>query len=228
MSRMKKCVVCHKSFVEEALFPASLLRRELHDFLVARDIHLTKHSELCRKDMGVLRRQLARETLQAQHIKFTPVEEEVVKSFETRSLLSHDIEKLYDEKTSLGDCLSDKIVAWGGSWRFIICFAIILIVWIIMNSYALFMAPPFDPYPYILLNLVLSCVAAVQAPFIMMSQNRQEAKDRMRSEHDYTVNLKAELEIRHLQAKLDQHMHVTWDQLEEIRQNLEEKDDKPS
>ncbi|MBN1464565.1 DUF1003 domain-containing protein [candidate division KSB1 bacterium] len=95
---------------------------------------------------------------------------------------------------SFGERLSGRIAGFGGSWRFIIIFGVIIIVWMFINS-LLLAVKPFDPYPFILLNLMLSCLAAMQAPVIMMSQNRQEAKDRLRSVHDYQVNLKAELEV---------------------------------
>jgi uncharacterized membrane protein len=101
-----------------------------------------------------------------------------------------------------GQSLSDKIARFGGSWMFIISFFIILLLWIVANS----ILPPsdtFDPYPFILMNLVLSCLAALQAPIIMMSQNRQEEKDRQRAQNDYLINLKAELEIRSLHQKMD-------------------------
>ena len=101
-----------------------------------------------------------------------------------------------------GQSISDKVAQFGGSWKFIIIFAIILTVWIFYNS----IAPSglnFDPYPFILMNLILSTIAALQAPIIMMSQNRQEEKDRMRSENDYLINLKAEMEIRSLHQKVD-------------------------
>ena len=101
-----------------------------------------------------------------------------------------------------GQSVSDKVARFGGSWKFIIMFGIILAVWIAFNV----LAPKdadFDPYPFILMNLILSCVAALQAPIIMMSQNRQEEKDRMRSENDYLINLKAEMEIRSLHQKMD-------------------------
>ena len=101
-----------------------------------------------------------------------------------------------------GQEISDKVARFGGSWSFIISFFIILISWIIYNSLAS-KANTFDPYPFILMNLVLSCIAALQAPIIMMSQNRQEEKDRKRSENDYLINLKAELEIRSLNQKID-------------------------
>ena len=101
-----------------------------------------------------------------------------------------------------GQSLSDKVASFGGSWRFIILFGVILFIWILFNSLALSRAA-FDPYPFILMNLILSCIAALQAPIIMMSQNRQEEIDRKRSENDYLINLKAELEVRSLHQKID-------------------------
>jgi uncharacterized membrane protein len=101
-----------------------------------------------------------------------------------------------------GQSISDKVARFGGSWKFIILFSIILAVWIVFNTAGPKKAS-FDPYPFILMNLVLSCIAAMQAPIIMMSQNRQEEKDRIRSENDYLINLKAEMEIRSLHQKMD-------------------------
>ncbi|MBD2756525.1 DUF1003 domain-containing protein [Spirosoma validum] len=106
------------------------------------------------------------------------------------------------EILTVGQDLSDKVARFGGSWRFIILFGIILTAWIIFNSVAIGIYK-FDPYPFILMNLILSCIAALQAPIIMMSQNRQEEKDRMRSENDYMINLKAEMQIRRLNQKVD-------------------------
>ena len=106
------------------------------------------------------------------------------------------------EQLSRGQRISDKVAKFGGSWRFIISFLVILISWIVFNVIAMGIYK-FDPFPFILLNLILSCVAAIQAPIIMMSQNRQEEKDRMRSENDYLINLKAEMQIRSLHQKMD-------------------------
>ncbi|WP_435356512.1 DUF1003 domain-containing protein [Emticicia sp. SJ17W-69] len=107
-----------------------------------------------------------------------------------------------DEVLSRGQAISDKVARFGGSWQFIIMFGVILTVWIIINV-VVPIKDRFDPYPFILMNLVLSTIAALQAPIIMMSQNRQEEKDRMRSENDYLINLKAEMEIRSLHQKID-------------------------
>ncbi len=106
------------------------------------------------------------------------------------------------EKLSFGQRISDKVASFGGSWKFIIIFAVVLFFWILFNT----MGPNktrFDPYPYILMNLILSCIAALQAPIIMMSQNRQEEKDRIRSQNDYLINLKSEMELRSLHQKID-------------------------
>jgi uncharacterized membrane protein len=109
-----------------------------------------------------------------------------------------------DDNLTFGERLADRVADFGGSWTFILLFAGVLIGWILINTVFLLRQPAFDPYPFILLNLVLSCLAAIQAPVIMMSQNRQEAKDRRRARNDYATNLKAEIEIQNLHRKLDQ------------------------
>ncbi|MCA9147599.1 MAG: DUF1003 domain-containing protein, partial [Planctomycetales bacterium] len=128
-----------------------------------------------------------------------------------------NINEEFADDQSLGARLADKIASFGGSWTFLISFAVFIGTWIVVNS-ILIATRPFDPFPFILLNLMLSCLAAIQAPVIMMSQNRQEAKDRVRAEHDYRVNLKAELEIRHLHAKLDMLLTHQWQRLLEIQE----------
>ena len=113
--------------------------------------------------------------------------------------------------------MADHIAAFGGSWTFIIIFGVVLLAWMFVNSFVL-ITRPFDPFPYILLNLVLSTLAAVQAPVIMMSQNRQEARDRQRAVYDYKINLKAELEIRQLHQKMDHLLSHQWERLVEIQE----------
>jgi uncharacterized membrane protein len=132
-------------------------------------------------------------------------------------LLSRDINTYFDKQLTLGQHMADRVAEFGGSWNFLLCFAAVLFLWIGVNSMA-FLWRPFDPYPFILLNLALSCLAAIQAPIIMMSQNRQEAKDRLRGEEDYRVNLKAELEIHHLSEKLDHLIVHQWERLVKIQQ----------
>lgn len=105
------------------------------------------------------------------------------------------------KEMTFGERLSDNVASFGGSWKFIIVFFAILLGWILLNAIVL-SQKAFDPYPFILLNLVLSCIAAIQAPIIMMSQNRKEDKDRLRAQNDYLINLKAEMEIKNLQLNM--------------------------
>ena len=134
----------------------------------------------------------------------------------------------FHEKRTLGQRLSDGLASFGGSRGFLISFAAVLATWVGINIVQ-GGGKAFDPYPFILLNLVLSCIAATQAPIIMMSQKRQEAKDRLRSRNDYQVNLKAELEIRHLHEKLDHLITKQWQRLAEIQQlQLEIMQERPS
>ncbi|MDF2478398.1 MAG: hypothetical protein K0S24_3881 [Sphingobacterium sp.] len=127
---------------------------------------------------------------------------QVLQSFKDNKVISASMDSGASVATSVGERIADKVAEFGGSWTFIISFVVFLLIWIAANAYW-FNNKGFDPYPFILLNLILSCVAAFQAPVIMMSQNRQEAKDRERARNDYLINLKAELEIRELHEKID-------------------------
>ena len=144
-------------------------------------------------------------------------ERRVLTRIAKRVHISRDVHKEFEDKRSFGERLADKLAEIGGSWTFITIFALFLAAWAVLNTFVL-MKGAFDPYPYILLNLVLSMLAALQAPFIMMSQNRQAAKDRLDAAHDYEVNLKAELEIRTLHDKLDHLREQQWAELVGMQQ----------
>jgi uncharacterized membrane protein len=134
------------------------------------------------------------------------LDKDVMNAIKNNSILSENVEDVIEGKLTLGLRLADKIASFGGSWTFIIAFFTFILIWMGINIWFL-ATHAFDPYPFILLNLILSCLAAIQAPIIMMSQNRKEQKDRLRSENDYKINLKAELEIKLLSEKID-HMIV--------------------
>jgi uncharacterized membrane protein len=144
------------------------------------------------------------------------LKDEVIKSINQNEFITVDT-GITEEALKFGDRISDKVASFGGSWKFIISFSVMLIVWIIINSLVLLLRP-FDPFPFILLNLILSCVAAMQAPIIMMSQNRQEKKDRIRSENDYKINLKSEIEIRTLHEKVDHLLLDQWSKMMRIQE----------
>ena len=167
--------------------------------------------------MNRYRGQYVHSLLESEKGELTSLENEVLTSLRDHETLSKNVDTEFEGEWTLGERLADRIATFGGSWTFLIVFGFFLAVWIGVNSFILYAHPP-DPYPYILLNLILSCLAAIQAPVIMMSQNRQEAKDRLRSEHDYQVNLKAELEIRHLHEKLDHLLSHQWERLAQIQE----------
>lgn len=155
-------------------------------------------------------------TLELEVGTLSQLEKEVLEALHKNTLISDDVDETIDDTLTYGQRLADKIASFGGSWTFIILFFCVLFGWIGLNIY--FFTTPFDPFPFILLNLILSCLAALQAPVIMMSQNRQEEKDRERSKHDYQVNLKAELEIRMLHEKMDHLILHQQQRLFEIQQ----------
>lgn len=134
--------------------------------------------------------------------------------------MKKNILAISDQQKSVGDRWADKVAKFGGSWTFIIFLKVMLIAWIVLNSWVM-LQQPFDPYPYIFLNLVLSCIAALQAPIIMMSQNRQEAKDRIRAEKDYRINLKAEREIQELKDLLKELLSAQQEKFQELEGAIE-------
>ena len=142
------------------------------------------------------------ELLKKQMGELTDLENKVLRTMREDRLTSKSDEVVSAEEDTLGARIADKVAEFGGSWTFILSFLTFLLLWIAVNAFVL-LNKGFDPYPFILLNLILSCVAALQAPVIMMSQNRQEEKDRERAKQDYVVNLKAELEVRMLHEKMD-------------------------
>ncbi len=144
--------------------------------------------------------------------ELTELEKKVLNSLKENKTLSTDDDDNSKAKLTFGQKLADKVASFGGSWTFIMSFGLFMLIWISLNV-IIFTNKEFDPYPFILLNLILSCLAALQAPIIMMSQNRQEEKDRERAKKDYMINLKSELEIRILHEKLD---HLIYHQLQEV------------
>lgn len=162
----------------------------------------TENSLLSISELNAFREKYLRTLLDRERIAISDLEGTVLSSIRNETTLADKIEFEDNERYTFGQRLADQVASFGGSWTFIISFGIFLFLWVVTNVYIL-VSHPFDPYPFIFLNLILSCIAALQAPVIMMSQNRQEEKDRARAKKDYMINLKAELEIRMLHEKID-------------------------
>ncbi len=169
------------------------------------------------KSERVNRRLTAQKLLQVELEKLPTDERIIVERFISRGRIARNIQREFDAQLTFGEKMADRVATIGGSWTFIICFMIFLIGWMAFNVFIL-MQRAFDPYPFILLNLVLSCLAALQAPVIMMSQNRQGEIDRMQAQNDYEVNIKAELEILQLHEKINELRENDWTDLMTMQQ----------
>lgn len=213
----RTCAICGQSFPQRNVVSGELVRKEMAAEILKTCPDWSSQSYICRADLARIRGKYVHSLLESERGELSSLESEVVRSLQEHELLSTNIEAEFEQKWSFGERLADKIATFGGSWSFLIYFGIFLFVWVAINSLVLLWRP-LDPYPFIFLNLILSCLAAIQAPVIMMSQNRQEAKDRIRSQHDYQVNLKAELEIRHLHEKVDHLLSHQWERLVQIQE----------
>jgi uncharacterized membrane protein len=210
-----RCAICGEQVRDPV--PFGLIRPAIAQAMQAEHPDINADSTICRKHLISYRTRYVEQMLEHERGELSDLEKQVVESLAREETIARNIEDTYDDKRTFGERAADVVANFGGSWNFIGIFALVLIAWMAFNVWQAARAP-FDPYPFILLNLLLSCLAAVQAPIIMMSQKRQETKDRLRSENDYRVNLKAELEIRHLHEKVDHIITRQWDRLAEIQQ----------
>ena len=213
----QQCFHCQRIRPYDQLIPSEMLRPALQETIKKHDAGWTPGRMLCVDCLDLLREEYVEDALKEEVGELTQLEQEVIESMKEQETLTENLNRAFEKSITLGQRSADRVASFGGSWTFIGCFALVLVAWIVVNTVTA-LSRPFDPYPYILLNLILSCLAAIQAPIIMMSQNRMEAKDRLRSENDYQVNLKAELEIRQLHEKLDVLLKHQWQKLLEIQQ----------
>jgi len=220
-SRRKCCQICGKEFLSKDLYPNSLIRSAVMKTGKKVYPQMTEDGFICFDDLRRLGAMHFEEVLKKERGSLSELEKEVLESIKDHELLAEDVNKEFEKKLTFGEKLADKMAQFGGSWSFICLFGCLLFFWMGINSLQYFYLP-FDPYPFIFLNLVLSCLAALQAPIIMMSQNRQAAKERLSMENDYVVNLKAELQVRQLNARLELFMKHHWQRMHEIIRMQEE------
>jgi len=212
-----QCQICKKTFRKSDLFPAELVRNTVADRIRAVYPDWSADGYICQSDLNRFRTGYVENIMQDELGELSDLEKDVSEKLLKHETLAVNIFEESQKDRTLGQILADQMAAVGGSWGFIIGFILFLGLWMGLNSYLLLSAS-FDPYPYILLNLVLSTLAAIQAPVIIMSQRRQENRDRLRAENDYRVNLKAELEIRQLHEKVDHILLSQWKRLIEIQE----------
>ena len=213
-----RCDICGHNFPPSELVAGNLVRSNVAALIRHEHPDWSDKSFICFNDLHRYRWDHVEDLLVQDRGELSALERDVIESLQTHEVLSADLNEEFASQLTLGERVADGVAKFGGSWTFIISFGVVLTCWIIVNTVTLLLRQPFDPFPYILLNLVLSCLAAMQAPVIMMSQNRQGSKDRLRSEHDYRINLKAELEIRQLHHKIDHMLNQQWQRLMEIQE----------
>ena len=208
-----RSTISKQEIPEEEKIPSVTIRDSIYNIIKEDNPGFTRKGAISISELNKYREKYLASYLIKEVGELSTLEEDVLKSIQNHETISDKINTTSEnENITFGQRLADKVASFGGSWRFIILFGIFIIIWMIINI-ILLTSKPFDPYPFTLLNLILSCLAALQAPVIMMSQNRQEDKDRERSKQDYMVNLKSELEIRMLHEKLD---HLIIHQQQEL------------
>lgn len=196
--------------------PISALRPEVAHALALPE-GTNPSAQVCRACYAHARALVFREQLTSQRGALTDLESEIAKRAADHVAVARDLDASLDASATTADKLADRLAQVGGSWAFVLSFLTALVVWMLVNTLFL-RTEAFDPYPYILLNLVLSCVAAIQAPIILMSQNRAASRDRAQAMQDYRVNLKAELEVAALHEKLDLLLHQKWETLADLQE----------
>ncbi|HUX31845.1 MAG TPA: DUF1003 domain-containing protein [Thiobacillus sp.] len=211
------CQVCQQNKVLSQLLPARMVRGGVLDLISKEHPDWKNDGYICYTCLNQYRTAYVQQLMEKDLGELDELEQEVVKSLQDNALLSENLNEEYEKTLTFGDRIADKVAAFGGSWKFIIWFFVFFAVWILTNTVLVFLRP-LDPYPFIFLNLLLSLLAAIQAPIILMSQNRQEDRDRIRAENDYQVNLKSEMEVRIISEKLDQLLHQEMRRFMEIQQ----------
>lgn len=216
-SKTALCQITKKEFPLSELMPGISVREPIAELIRQGNNDWDPNQYISVSELEKYRNRYIKNLLEKEKGELNKLELEVLDSIKHSKILSENVNEIYDEKLKFSGRMADKLAEIGGSWPFILIFFFFILLWMLLNSYFL-INRSFDPYPYIFLNLILSCIAAIQAPVIIMSQNRQETKDRLRSQYDYQVNLKAELEIRQLHEKMDHLLINQGQRLLEIQQ----------
>src|SRR5574343_607555 len=194
--------ISQKEFPFDECIKAHTIRKPIFDIIKKDYPSFSEESKLSVQELNVYREKYISGYLINDLDELSSLRENVLSSLKENVVMTDKLEQEDISTITFGERIADKVATFGGSWTFIITFLSFLVIWILINVF-FFLNKGFDPYPFILLNLILSCIAALQAPVIMMSQNRQEDKDRRRARSDYMVNLKAEMEVRGLHSKID-------------------------
>jgi uncharacterized membrane protein len=211
------CQICGHAKDIRRMAPGASVHHNIEDVIREQKPDWSESGFICIPCLNRFRTEFARVQMSRERDELTKLEHEVIESLHANESVVEDMNAEFDSNLTFGERLADRVASFGGSWTFILIFFAALATWVTINS-VYWLYHPFDPYPFILLNLVMSLLASIQAPIIMMSQNRAGARDRLQAENDFKVNLKAEIEVRALTEKIDQLLHNQWARMMEIQQ----------
>jgi uncharacterized membrane protein len=212
------CQVCGQTKKLKEALPADAVRLSLVELIKEKVPNWDHDGFICKDDLDKIRAKHVEQIFDKEKWELSDVEKRIIENIKDQEIITQNLYEQSTKELTFWEGISDKIAKFGGSWKFIAFFFSFMAIWMISNVILSFFGKAWDNYPYILLNLMLSCVAAIQAPIIMMSQNRIESRDRMRSESEYQINLKAEIGIRNLNEKMDHILFKQWEKMSEIQQ----------
>jgi len=210
-----ECQICKRNFSLNQVTPLSLVRDSILKLIKEEHPSIESDDVICFDDLNMYRKKIFEQFIADEEGDLNQIKSTVLNALQERETISSNLNEDDSKSLTLGQRCADRIASFGGSWSFILLALMALTTWIAWN---IFSNKVFDPYPFILLNLFLSCIAALQAPIIMMSQNRQSERDRKRLEEDYMVNLKTEIDIRMLNEKIDKLVSHQWQRLLKIQE----------
>jgi uncharacterized membrane protein len=213
----RRCQLCGRTGRRGELMRAETVRPQVSNHIAATRLQWTGSGFICRSCLAAENGGYVVAELERERGELSAIELELARKSGESMLVAEHLDEEFRRSITFGQRAADATARIGGSWSFVIGFMLVLAAWIAVNT-MLLAQRAFDPYPYILLNLVLSCLAALQAPIIMMAQNRQAARDRAQADQDFRVNLKAEIAVMNLHEKLDHLLHTQWERLLELQQ----------
>lgn len=211
------CQICNKEKSVKDVTPGDIIRISMVSMIKKAYPDFDNNGFICKNDLNSIRAKYVEGLFDKESGELSDIEKQVVENIKDQEIITKSLHDQSNESSSKWDVVSDKIATFGGSWKFIGIFFTFMVIWMILNAVLYSSGKAWDSYPYILLNLILSCVASIQAPIIMMSNNRMEKRERLRAESEYQINLKAEIGVRNLNEKMDHMLFKQWEKNKEIQ-----------
>lgn len=211
------CQICKKEKSIKDVTPGDIIRISMVSMIKKAYPDFDNNGFICKNDLNSIRAKYVEGLFDKESGELSDIEKQVVENIKDQEIITKSLHDQSNESSSKWDVVSDKIATFGGSWKFIVFLFAFLAAWMILNAVLYSSGKAWDSYPYVFLNFILACIASIQAPIIIMSQNKQEKRDRIRSDSEYQINLKSEIGIRNLNEKMDHMLFKQWEKNKEIQ-----------